>query len=200
MAETTRSAPSSAWGAVSQGMTFRFSSSLTSRAKASRVSGRRDRTRTSLRSKARAMTGTAARAVSPTPSMAITDAPWRARLWQDTVAAAPVLTEWHQSSSMMAVTSPPCRSLRMRMRRGPCGGRDGSRLPPAALMARKRKPAAASSEQPVTQYCHPSLGLTAKSSGTDQPTRPALWSCSADLTMSMASPRSSRRLTSSLER
>ena len=102
--------------------------------------------------------------------------PLRASTRMATVAAAAVRTAWHQSSSMNARISPPSRSLRIRIRLGPRGGRDTSRLPPAALIERMRKPATGSvaSAQPVTHDCQPCSGLIAKSSGVDQMTRPSL--------------------------
>ena len=84
-----------------------------------------------------------------------------------TAAAAAVRTAWHQSSSMIARISPPSRSLRIRILLGPRGGRDASRLPPAALIERMRKPATGSlaRAQPVTHDCQPCSGLIARSSG-----------------------------------
>jgi len=125
-----------------------------------------------------------------------------ARATYPTVAAAAVRTAWHQSSSMIAMISPPSRSLRIKIRLGPRGGRDASRLPPAALMERMRKPATGcvESAQPVTQDCQPVSGLIAKSSGVDQMTRPSLWSRSACSVISTARPRSRILFTSSLDK
>jgi hypothetical protein len=62
---------------------------------------------------------------------------------------------------MIARISPPSRSLRIRILLGPRGGRDVSRLPPAALIERMRKPATGSltKAQPVTHDCQALFGL-----------------------------------------